>query len=147
MANLLVWNSLMQAFHKALSLASFYSSFSLITQDLSNSSTLYADDVTLIAFIKSEEERGAVDDSLNQDLTKIKTRTTSWNVLFGAAKCMTVTISNCRGARDIHTSLWIFGITLIEVENVELYVVLFCAKTQTQFLKSEYHFFLDSIPL
>ena len=42
-----------------------------ITQDLSNSSTSYADDVALIAFIKSKEERGAVADSLNQDPTKM----------------------------------------------------------------------------
>ena len=99
-----------------------------ITQGLSNPSILYADDVTLMAFIKSKEERCAVADSLNQDLSSIESWATSWNVLFGAAKCKTVTISNRRDAQDCacHPSLQFFGITLTEAENVELLGLTLC---------------------
>jgi hypothetical protein len=73
-----------------------------------------------MAFIKSKEDRRAAAASLNQELSKIENWATSWNVLFGAAKCKTVTISNRRDAQDSHPSLQFFGITLIEAENVEL---------------------------
>ena len=52
-----------------------------ITQGLFNSYMLYADGVTLMAFIKSKEERSTFADSLNQDLTRIERRAKSWNVL------------------------------------------------------------------
>ena len=45
---------------------------------------------------------------------------TSWNVLFAAAKCKTVTISNRHDAQDGHPSLQFFGTSLIETETVEL---------------------------
>ena len=43
-----------------------------------------------------------------------------WNVLFGAAKCKTVTISNRQDAKDSHPCLQFFGTTLTETETVEL---------------------------
>ena len=57
---------------------------------------------------------------LNQDLCNIEKWATSWNVLFGAAKCKTVTISNRQDAKDSHPCLQFFGTTLTETETVEL---------------------------
>ena len=91
-----------------------------ITLDISSTSILYADDVTLISFIKSKEERIPAAASLNQDLCNIEKWATSWNVLFGAAKCKTVTISNRQDAKDSHPCLQFFGTTLTETETVEL---------------------------
>ena len=57
-----------------------------------------------------------------EDLSRIETWATSWIVLFGAAKCKTITISNRRDAHDTddsHASFHFFCITL-EAENVEL---------------------------
>ena len=45
---------------------------------------------------------------------------TSWNVVFGAAKCKTVTISNRQDPKDSHPCLQFFGTTLTETETVEL---------------------------
>ena len=91
-----------------------------ITLDISSTSILYADDVTLMIFIKSKEERIPAAASLNQDLCNIEKWTTSWNVLFGAAKCKTVTISNRQDAKDSHPCFQFFGTTLTETETVEL---------------------------
>ena len=91
-----------------------------ITLDISSTSILYADDVTLMSFIKSKEERIPAAASLNQDLCNIEKWATSWNVLFGAAKCKTVTISNRQDAKDSHPCLQFFGTTLTETETVEL---------------------------
>ena len=98
MANLPAPSSSMQVFPKAQFLDPSYSSFFIddITLDISSTSILYADDVTLMSFIKSKEERIPAAASLNQDLCNIEKWATSWNVLFGAAKCKTVTISNQR---------------------------------------------------
>ena len=54
------------------------------------------------------------------DLCNIEKWATSWNVLFGAAKCKTVTISNQQDAKDSHPCLQFFGTTLTETETVEL---------------------------
>ena len=91
-----------------------------ITLDISSTSILYADDVTVMSFIKSKEERIPAAASLNQDLCNIEKWATSWNVLFGAAKCKTVTISNRQDAKDSHPGLQVFGTTLTETETVEL---------------------------
>ena len=91
-----------------------------ITLDISSTSILYADDVTLMSFIKSKEERIPAAASLNQDLCNIEKWATSWNVLFGAAKCKTVTLSNRQDAKDGHPCLQFFGTTLTETESVEL---------------------------
>ena len=74
-----------------------------ITLDISSTSILYADDVTLMSFIKSKEERIPAAALLNQELCNIEKWATSWNVLFGAAKCKTVTISNRQDAKDSHS--------------------------------------------
>ena len=58
--------------------------------------------------------------SLNQDLAKIETWTKTWNVLFGAAKCKTTTISNRRDAIGNHPPLHFFGVTLEEADSVDL---------------------------
>ena len=73
-----------------------------------------------MSFIKSKEERIPAAASLNQDLCNIEKWATSWNVLFGAAKCKTVTISNRQDAKDSHPCLQFFGTTLTETETVEL---------------------------
>ena len=91
-----------------------------ITLDISSTSILYADDVTLMSFIKSKEARIPAAASLNQDLCNIEKWATSWNVLFGAAKCKTVTISNRQDAKDSHRCLQFFGTTLTETETVEV---------------------------
>ena len=80
-----------------------------ITLDISSTSILYADDVTLMSFIKSKEERIPAAASLNKDLCNSEKWATSWNVLFGAAKCKTVTISNRQDAKDSHPCLQFFG--------------------------------------
>ena len=91
-----------------------------MTLGLSSTSILYADDVTLMSCIKSKEDRILAAASLNQDLCYIENWATSWNVLFGAAKCKTITISNRRDAQDGHPSLQFFGTSLTETETVEL---------------------------
>ena len=73
-----------------------------------------------MSFIKSKEERIPAAASLNQDLYNIEKWATSWNVLFGAAKCKTVTISNRHDAKDSHPCPQFFGTTLTESETVEL---------------------------
>ena len=91
-----------------------------ITLDISSTSILYADDVTLMSFIKFKEERIPAAASLNQDLCNIEKWATSWNVLFGAAECGAVTISNRQDAKDSHPCLQFFGTTLTETKTVEL---------------------------
>ena len=122
MANLPAPSSSMQVFPKAQFLDPSYSSIFIddITLDISSTSILYADDVTLMSFIKSKEERIPAAASLNQDLCNIEKWATSWNVPFGATKCKTVTISNRQDAKDSHPCLQFFGTTLTESETVEL---------------------------
>lgn len=91
-----------------------------ISDNLENPSILYADDATILSFIKSREDRVSVAASLNRDLDRIADWATSWNVQFGAAKCKTATISNRRDAVGTHPSLQFFGTTLEEVEDIEL---------------------------
>ena len=92
-----------------------------ISQDMKNQSILYADDATIMSFIKSSEARlPAAAASLNQDLAKIKTWAKTWNVLFGAAKCKTTTISNRRDADGNHPPLQLFGVTLEEADSEDL---------------------------
>ncbi|XP_072051972.1 uncharacterized protein [Amphiura filiformis] len=91
-----------------------------ISQDLNNQSILYADDATIMSFIKSREDRLPAAASLNRDLAKIETWAKTWNVLFGAAKCKTTTISNRRDADANHPPLHFFGVTLEEAESVDL---------------------------
>ena len=73
-----------------------------------------------MSFIKTREDRIASAASLNQDLKEIEMWATSWNVLFGAEKCKTVTVSNCRDAPGSHPNLHFFGTTLEETESVDL---------------------------
>ena len=70
--------------------------------------------------IKLKEDRIHAAASLNRDLCYIEQRAASLNVLFGAAKCKSVIISNRRGAEDDHHSLRLFGTSLTEVETVQL---------------------------
>ena len=91
-----------------------------ISQDLMNQSILYADDATIMSFVKSSEDRLLAAASLNQDLAKIETWAKTWNVLFGAAKCKTTTISNRRDADGNHPPLHFFGVTLEEADSVDL---------------------------
>ena len=89
-------------------------------QKILSTSILYADNVTLMSLIKSKEEKIPAAASLNQDLCNIEKCATSWNVLFGAEKCKTVTLSNRQYAKDSHPCLQFFGTTLTETETVEL---------------------------
>ena len=73
-----------------------------------------------MSFVKSSEDRLPAAASLNQDLAKIETWAKTWNVLFGAAKCKTTTISNRRNADSNHPPLHFFGVTLEEAESVDL---------------------------
>ncbi|XP_072044550.1 cholinesterase-like [Amphiura filiformis] len=73
-----------------------------------------------MSFIKSREDRLPAAASLNRDLAKIETWAKTWNVLFGAAKCKTTTISNRRDADGNHPPLHFFGVTLEEAESVDL---------------------------
>ena len=91
-----------------------------VALDVSGTSVLCADGVALVGFIGSGEERMPAAASLNQDLCNIEKWATSWNVLFGAAKCKTVTISNRQDAKDSHPCLQFFGTTLTETGAVEL---------------------------
>ena len=91
-----------------------------ITLDMSSASILCADGVALMSFIKSKEERIPAAASLNQDLCNIGGWAASWSVLFGAAKCKTVAVSNRQDAKDSHPCLQFFGTTLTETETVEL---------------------------
>ena len=93
-----------------------------ISQDLENKSILYADDATIMSFIKSSEDTPLAATSLNRDLAKIETWAKTWNVLFGAAKCKTTstTISNRRDADGNHPPLHFFGVTLEEADSLDL---------------------------
>ena len=88
--------------------------------DFSKSFGFYADDATIMSFIKSSEDRLPAAASLNQDLAKIETWAKTWNVLFGAAKCKTTTISNCRDADGNHPPLHFFAVTLKEADGMDL---------------------------
>ena len=91
-----------------------------ISQDLANQSILYADDATIMSFIRTKADRHHAAASLNQDLAKIEEWAKSWNVLFGAAKCKSTTISNRKDAVGNHPPLNFFGSTLEEVDHVDL---------------------------
>ena len=91
-----------------------------ISQDLINQSILYADGATIMSFVKSSEDRLLAAASLSRDLAKIETWANTWNVLFGAAKCQTTTISNRRDAVGNHPPLHFFGVTLEEADSVDL---------------------------
>ena len=73
-----------------------------------------------MSFIKSCEDILPAAASLNQDFAKIETWAKTWNVLFGAAKCKTTTISNLRDADGNHPPLQFFGVTLEEADSVDL---------------------------
>ena len=73
-----------------------------------------------MSFVKSSEDRLTAAASLNQDVVKIETWAKTWNVLFGAAKCKTTTISNRRDTDGNHPPLHFFGVTLEEGDNVDL---------------------------
>ena len=88
--------------------------------DLKNQSILYADDTTIMSFVKSSEDRLLAAPSLNQDLTKIETWAKTWNVLFGAAKCKTTIISYQRDADGNPPPPNFFGVTLREADSVDL---------------------------
>ena len=85
-----------------------------IMHDLKNQSILYADDTTIMSFVKSSEDRLLAAPSLNQDLAKIETWAKTWNVLFGAAKCKTTIISYQRDADGNPPPPNFFGVTLGE---------------------------------
>ena len=91
-----------------------------ISQDQKKQSILYADDATIMPFVKSSEDRLPAPVSLNQDLAKIETWAKTWNVLFGAAKCKTTTFSNRRDDNGNHLPLHFFGVTLAEADSVDL---------------------------
>ena len=91
-----------------------------ITLDISSTSILYAGDVTLMGFIGSRGERVPAAASLNRDLCSIGRWAASWGVLFGAAGCRAVAMSNRQDAKDSHPCLQFFGTTLTETETVEL---------------------------
>lgn len=96
-----------------------------ITHGLTNPSILYADDVTLMTFIKSKDERVAAASSLNLDLQEIENWSSAWNVLFGAAKCKSTTISKRKDASGSHPDLIFFGTTLEEADSVDLLGITF----------------------
>ena len=73
-----------------------------------------------MSFVKSSEDRLPAAASLNQDLAKIETWAKTLNVLFGAAKCKTTTISNLRDADGNHPPLYFFGVNLGEADSVDL---------------------------
>ena len=81
---------------------------------------MYADDATIMPFIISSEDRLPAAASLNQDLVKIETWAKTWNVLFGAAKCKTTTISNQKDADGNHLPLQFFFVSLDETDSVDL---------------------------
>ena len=91
-----------------------------ISQDLENQSILYADEATIMSFVKSSKDRPLAATSLNQDLAKIETWAKTWNVLFGAAKCKTTSISNRRDADGNHPPLHFFRVTLEEADSLDL---------------------------
>ena len=86
---------------------------------LKNQSILCADDATITSFVKSNEDRLPAAASLNQDLAKIETWAKTWNVLFGAAKCKTTTISNRRDVDGNHPPLHFFDVTLEEADSMD----------------------------
>ena len=91
-----------------------------ITLDISNTSILYADDVTLMSFHQIQRGENTCCCILKPGLVQHWEVGYLCNVLFGAAKCKTVTISNRHDATDSHPCLQFFGTTLTETETVEL---------------------------
>jgi len=91
-----------------------------ISDNLNNQSILYADDSTIMAFIKSKGERKTAAESLNHDLKETEIWADTWNVLFGAEKCKTTIISNRKDAKGSHPPLYFFGTRLEETDSVDL---------------------------
>ena len=57
---------------------------------------------------------------MNNDLAEIQKWASKWNVLFGAAKCKSITISNLEDAAGNHPELNFMDTILSEVDEVEL---------------------------
>ena len=74
----------------------------------------------IMSSVKSSEDRLLAATSINRDLAKLQTWAKTWNVLFGAAKCKTTTISNQKDADGKHPPLYFFGVTLELTESVDL---------------------------
>ncbi|KAI8498403.1 hypothetical protein Bbelb_236050 [Branchiostoma belcheri] len=91
-----------------------------LTERLTNTAILYADDSSVMNIIKERRERARAALSLNTDLQKIQNWAESWNVLFGATKCKCLTVSNLRDAVGNHPELSFMDTPLAEVEEAEL---------------------------
>ena len=91
-----------------------------LTEKLKNKTILYADDSSVLSIIKDRKYRVIAAKSLNDDLLEIQRWTTKWNVLFGAAKCKSVTVSRLKDTEGNHPDLQFMDTILTEVEEVEL---------------------------
>jgi hypothetical protein len=91
-----------------------------LPEKLKNTTILYADDSSVMSIIKDKSHRIAAANSLNEDLRQIQEWASKWNVLFGAAKCKSVTISRLKDAKNAHPDLTFMNTILSEVEEVEL---------------------------
>ncbi|CAH1239463.1 Hypp5830 [Branchiostoma lanceolatum] len=90
-----------------------------LTEKLTNTAMLYADDSSIMR-IMERRERARAALSLNTDLQKIQNWADCWNVLFGASKCKCLTASNLKDAEGNHPELNFMNTTLAEVDEAEL---------------------------
>ena len=91
-----------------------------LPEKLKNAAILYADDSSVMSIIKDRKLRATAAQSLNEDLSEIQKWASKWNVLFGAAKCKSVTISRLQDAEGNHPDLHFMDTILEEVDEVEL---------------------------
>ena len=91
-----------------------------LPEKLTNTAILYADDSSVMSIIRERQERATAAQSLNKDLEEIQKWASKWNVLFGAAKCKSVTISSLKDAEGNHPELHFMDTILTEVDEVEL---------------------------
>jgi len=91
-----------------------------LPEKLTNTAILYADDSSVMSIIRETEDRARVAESLNNDLAEIQKWASKWNVLFGAAKCKSVTISSLQDAAGNHPELHFMDSILTEADEVEL---------------------------
>lgn len=91
-----------------------------LAEKLQNQAILYADDSSVLSIIKDRQSRASAATTLNKDLEEIQIWASKWNVLFGAAKCKSITISRLQDAEGNHPSLSFMNTILTEVDEVEL---------------------------
>ena len=106
--------------------------FILYTSDMwngiSNKMLAFADDTSLYAHIPSPSLRQEVGDSLVEDLNKIQSWCTQWDMKLNPSKSKDLIVSRSRSNLPVHPVLSIDGILIDRVDNLKLLGVLLDSK-------------------